>query len=141
MDPNLADEAATLAKENGGSFLITNDPLEAIDGADFIYTDCWWWTGQEAEYDARLAAFTPFQVNRQLWSHTKPGAKFMHCLPAMRGEEVTDEMADSEASIIFPQAENRMHFQKALMLALIGLDTRPAGATPAMAPIVDALMS
>jgi ornithine carbamoyltransferase len=141
MDSHVAHEAEVLAKEHGGSFLVTTNPLEAIEGADFIYTDCWWWTGQEAEYEERIAAFKPFQVNRELWSHTKPGAKFMHCLPAMRGEEVTNEIADSEASIIFAQAENRMHFQKALMLALIGLDTRPPGTTPAMAPLVDALLS
>ena len=133
------ENAARLADENGGSFLLTNDPLEAIDGADFIYTDCWWWTGQEDEYADRVAAFKPFQVNAELWSHTKPGAKFMHCLPAMRGEEVTDEVADSDASIIFPQAQNRMHFQKALMLALIGIDELPAD--PELQPIGRALLS
>ena len=120
--PEIREHAERLAAESGGSFLLTNDPLEAIDGADFVYTDCWWWTGQEAEYEDRARAFEPFQVNREFWSHIKPGARFMHCLPAMRGEEVTDEIADGEASIIFPQAENRMHFQKALMLALIGID-------------------
>jgi ornithine carbamoyltransferase len=122
----IVANARRFAAESGGSFLLTNDPLEAIAGADFIYTDCWWWTGQEDEYKDRVAAFKPFQVNRELWSHTKPGARFMHCLPAMRGEEVTDEIADSEASIIFPQAQNRLHFQKALMLALIGIDELPA---------------
>jgi len=126
ISPEVRQRAELLANQSGGSFLLTNDPLEAIDGADFIYTDCWWWTGQEAEYEDRVAAFRPFQVNSELWSHTRPGAKFMHCLPAMRGEEVTDEVADSPASIIFPQAQNRLHFQKALMLALIGLDELPA---------------
>lgn len=139
----IADEvqknAATLAAESGGSFLLTNDPMEAIDGADFIYTDCWWWTGQEDEYKDRIAAFKPFQVNAEFWSRTKPGAKFMHCLPAMRGEEVTDEVADSDASIIFPQAQNRMHFQKGLMLALIGLDELPAD--PDLQEIGRALLS
>jgi ornithine carbamoyltransferase len=137
--PELAEKAAALASENGGSFLLTNDPLEAIDGADFVYTDCWWWTGQEAEYADRIAAFKPFQINAKLWSHTKPGAKFMHCLPAMRGEEVTDEIADSDASIIFPQAQNRMHFQKALMLALVGIDELPAD--PDLQPIGRALLA
>lgn len=118
--------AERFAAESGGSFLLTHDPLEAIAGADFVYTDCWWWTGQEDEYADRVAAFEPFQVNAELWSHTKPGARFMHCLPAMRGEEVTDEIADSAASIIFPQAQNRLHFQKGLMLALIGIDEPPA---------------
>ncbi|HEY5433038.1 MAG TPA: ornithine carbamoyltransferase [Coriobacteriia bacterium] len=139
MAPALQETARRNAAENGGSFLLTNDPLEAVADADFVYTDCWWWTGQEAEYDDRIEAFTPFQVNADLWSHTKPGAKFMHCLPAMRGEEVTDEMADSEASIIFPQAENRLHFQKALMLALIGLDEMPSD--PRLHPIAMALLS
>jgi ornithine carbamoyltransferase len=137
--PELAAKAAALAGESGGSFLLTNDPLEAIAGADFIYTDCWWWTGQEDEYADRVAAFQPFQVNAELWSHTKPGAKFMHCLPAMRGQEVTDEIADSAASIIFPQAQNRLHFQKALMLALIGIDELPAD--PALQPIGQALLA
>ena len=126
ITPQIAATAERLAAENGGQFLLTNDPLEAIDGADFVYTDCWWWTGQEAEYEDRVSAFRPFQVNTEFWSHTKPGARFMHCLPAMRGEEVTDEVIDSEASIVFPQAENRMHFQKALMLALVGIDELPA---------------
>jgi len=139
MAPALQEVARRNAAENGGSFLLTNDPLEAVAGADFVYTDCWWWTGQEAEYDDRIKAFTPFQVNADLWSHTKSGAKFMHCLPAMRGEEVTDEMADSEASIIFPQAENRLHFQKALMLALIGIDEMPSD--PRLHPIAMALLS
>ncbi|MCX6364666.1 MAG: ornithine carbamoyltransferase, partial [Actinobacteria bacterium] len=101
MSPVLAELAAGFAAESGGSFLLTNDPLEAIAGADFIYTDCWWWTGQEDEYKDRIAAFQPFQVNKDFWSHTKPGARFMHCLPAMRGEEVTDDVADSDASIVF----------------------------------------
>ncbi|MGO8683324.1 MAG: ornithine carbamoyltransferase [Thermoleophilia bacterium] len=135
----IAANATRFAAESGGSFLLTNDPIEAIAGADFIYTDCWWWTGQEDEYKDRVAAFKPFQVNRELWSHTKPGARFMHCLPAMRGEEVTDEIADSAASIIFPQAQNRLHFQKALMLALIGIDELPAD--PALHDIGRALLA
>jgi ornithine carbamoyltransferase len=136
--PEIANAARRFAAENGSEFLLTNDPLEAIDGADFIYTDCWWWTGQEAEYEDRVKAFKPFQVNTEFWSRTKPGAKFMHCLPAMRGEEVTDEVIDSRASIVFPQAENRMHFQKALMLALIGIDELPAD--PRLHEIGEALL-
>jgi ornithine carbamoyltransferase len=138
MSPGLARTAEQLASQSGGSFLLTNDPLEAIDGADFIYTDCWWWTGQEAEYTDRVAAFKPFQINAELWRHTKAGAKFMHCLPAMRGEEVTDEIADSAASIIFPQAQNRLHFQKALLLGLVGLDELPAD--PELDEIANALL-
>ena len=137
--PELVKLAEGFAAESGGSFLLTNDPLEAIAGADFIYTDCWWWTGQEDEYKDRVAAFQPFQVNAQLWSHAKPKTKFMHCLPAMRGEEVTDEIADGPQSLIFPQAQNRMHFQKALMLALIGIDELPAD--PDLQPIGRALLN
>jgi ornithine carbamoyltransferase len=125
ISPEVRHNAEAFARESGGSFLFTNDPLEAIDGAEFVYTDCWWWTGQEAEYADRVAAFAPFQVNAALWSHAKPGARFMHCLPAMRGEEVTDEIADGPSSIIFQQAQNRLHFQKALLLALIGIDEIP----------------
>ena len=138
ISPQVKENAERFASQSGGSFLLTNDPLEAIDGADFVYTDCWWWTGQEAEYADRVAAFQRFQINSELWSHTKPGAKFMHCLPAIRGEEVTDEIADGPASIIFTQAQNRLHFQKGLMLALIGLDEAPADA--ALSEIADALL-
>lgn len=137
--PELQEKAKQFAEESGGSFLLTYDPLEAIEGADFIYTDEWWWTGQEAEKEERIRVFTPFQVNAALMAKAKPGAKFMHCLPAARGEEVTDEVADSAASIIFPQAENRMHFQKALMLALIGIDELPAD--PRLQPIGKALLA
>ncbi len=139
MGEEIQKNAARFAAESGGSFLLTNDPLEAIADADFIYTDCWWWTGQENEYADRVAAFKPFQVNAAFWSKTKAGARFMHCLPAMRGEEVTDEVADSEASLIFPQAQNRMHFQKGLMLALIGIDELPAD--PDLQEIGRALLS
>ena len=138
ISPEVRRSAELLAAHSGGSFLLTNDPFEAIEGADFIYTDCWWWTGQEDEYADRVAAFRRFQVNEELWSHTKAGARFMHCLPAMRGEEVTDEIADSAASIVFPQAQNRLHFQKALMLALVGLDELPAD--PDLQEIAGALL-
>jgi putrescine carbamoyltransferase len=123
---SLREIAAGYADESGGSFALTDDPIAAVKDADFIYTDCWWWTGQEAEYEDRVTAFRPFQVNAALMARAKPSAKLMHCLPAMRNEEVTDEVIDSSASIVFPQAENRMHFQKALMLALIGIDDLPA---------------
>jgi ornithine carbamoyltransferase len=137
--PEVQENAARFAEESGGSFLLTNDPVEAVHGADFIYTDCWWWTGQEDEYAERVEAFKPFQVNSELMGKAKPDTRFMHCLPAMRGEEVTDEVADSTQSVIFPQAQNRMHFQKALMLALIGLDELPAD--PDLQTIGAALLS
>jgi putrescine carbamoyltransferase len=126
MSEDLQRLAASYAEESGGSFTLTNDPLEAVRDADFLYTDCWWWTGQEDEYADRVRAFKPFQVNPALLAQAKPGIRFMHCLPAMRGEEVVDEVIDGPASIVFMQAENRLHFQKALMLALIGIDELPA---------------
>jgi putrescine carbamoyltransferase len=131
--------AAAYAAESGGSFAVTNDPAAAVKDADFIYTDCWWWTGQEAEYEDRVRAFKPFQVNAALMAKAKPATRLMHCLPAMRNEEVTDEVIDGPASIVFAQAENRMHFQKALMLALIGIDQLPPD--PDLAPIGRALLA
>jgi ornithine carbamoyltransferase len=76
--------------------------------------------GQEAEHEARVAVFRPFQVNAALMARAEPGALFMHCLPAHRGEEVTDEVIDSPASVVFPQAHNRLHAQKAVLLLLMG---------------------
>jgi ornithine carbamoyltransferase len=128
MTPAIIELSERFAAESGGSFLVTNDPLEAIAGADFVYTDCFTWPGLEDEFEDRVVAFAPFQVNQELWSSAKPGARFMHCLPAMRGEEVSDEIIEGEMSLVFPQAQNRMHFQKALLLALIGLDELPADA-------------
>jgi ornithine carbamoyltransferase len=125
IDERLQTIAAEYAAESGGSFAVSHDPDEAVKDADFIYTDCWWWTGQEEEYEDRVKAFKPFQVNAALMAKAKTTTRLMHCLPAMRNEEVTDEVIDGSASIVFPQAENRMHFQKALMLALIGIDSLP----------------
>jgi len=99
---------------------VTDDPKAAVANADFVYTDVWTSMGQEAERKARLDALAPFQINAELMAAAAPGAKFMHCLPAHRGEEVTDEVADSEASIIFDEAENRLHAQKAVMIQLMG---------------------
>ncbi|MFH2027604.1 MAG: ornithine carbamoyltransferase [Nanoarchaeota archaeon] len=95
--------------------LLTNDPKEAVKDADVVYTDTWVSMGQEAEAKKRLRVFPPYQVNMKLLGK----ALFMHCLPAYRGYEVTDEVIDSEQSIVFDQAENRMHAQKALMLILL----------------------
>jgi ornithine carbamoyltransferase len=135
----LQRTAAQYAAESGGSFAVTNDPAAAVRDADFVYTDCWWWTGQEAEYEDRVRAFKPFQVNAALMAKAKPTTKFMHCLPAMRNEEVTDDIIDGPASIVFRQAENRMHFQKALMLALVGISEPPAD--PDLAEIGRALLA
>jgi ornithine carbamoyltransferase len=105
--------------ETGGSCSITNDPAEAITKADIVYTDIWASMGQEKEAEARREIFLPYQVNGTLFQHAKPDANFLHCLPAHRGDEVTDEVIDSPRSAVFPEAENRLHAQKAIMLELM----------------------
>jgi ornithine carbamoyltransferase len=100
--------------------LLTHDPVEAVRGANIVYTDVWTSMGQEKERHRRLRAFRGFQVNRSLMRQAAPGALFMHCLPAHRGEEVTDEVIDSPRSIVYDQAENRLHVQKAILLFLLG---------------------
>jgi ornithine carbamoyltransferase len=106
-------------KQTGGSCTVTNDPVEAARGADVIYTDVWASMGQEAETEKRKKVFAPFQVNAKLFSYAKPDAIFMHCLPAHRGEEVTADVIDSARSVVFQEAENRLHAQKAIMLQMM----------------------
>jgi ornithine carbamoyltransferase len=103
------------AKRNGCEVVVTNDPKEAVKGADAIYTDVWASMGKEKEQEERVKIMKPYQVNRDLVRLAKEDYIFMHCLPAHRGEEVTNEVADSRNSVIFDEAENRMHTQKALM--------------------------
>jgi ornithine carbamoyltransferase len=103
------------ALHTGGSLTVTNNPLEAAFGADVIYTDVWTSMGQESETDARKKTFVPFQVNRELFSRAKDDCIFLHCLPAHRGEEVTAEIIDGPNSLVFQQAENRLHAQKAIL--------------------------
>jgi len=110
-----------IAEENcrasGGKLTITEDVLAAVKNADFIYTDLWWWVGQEAEIPERSAAFMPtYQVNMDLLRKAPPHCKFMHCLPASRGVEATDEVMDSPQSIIYDQSENRLHTEKGLLV-------------------------
>jgi ornithine carbamoyltransferase len=100
--------------------VLTNDPREAVGGADAVYTDVWTSMGQEDEAKERQALFAPYQVNSALMARAGEGAVFMHCLPAHRGEEVTDDVIDSEASVVFDQAENRLHVQKALLAMMAG---------------------
>jgi ornithine carbamoyltransferase len=103
-----------------GSIMVTEDPAKALAGADAVYTDVWTSMGQEAESAKRQRAFAPYQVNKKLLALAKPGAIFLHCLPAKRGEEVTDEVMESPQSVVFDQAENRLHAQKALLMMLLG---------------------
>ena len=102
-----------------GKVLVTHDPAEAVRGADAVYTDVWTSMGQEMEAGARLAAFAPYQVNATLMGRAKADAIFMHCLPAKRGQEVTDAVMESPRSAVFDQAENRLHAQKALLVMLL----------------------
>ncbi|NPV85023.1 MAG: putrescine carbamoyltransferase [Anaerolineae bacterium] len=107
-------------KKSGGSFRVTEDPVDAVSKADFIYTDLWWWVGQEAEIPERSKAFMPkYQVNMDLFKKAPSHCKFMHCLPASRGVEVTDEVMDCDRSIIFDQAENRLHTEKGLLVYFV----------------------
>jgi ornithine carbamoyltransferase len=107
------------AATTGGSIVVTNDPVEGVRGADVIYTDVWASMGQEAEAEARRRLFLPYQVNEAMVERAKPDVSFMHCLPAHRGEEVTAGVIDSPRSVVFQEAENRLHAQKAIMLELM----------------------
>jgi ornithine carbamoyltransferase len=111
------------AAQTGGSFSLTNDPNEAAATADVIYTDVWASMGQEAEAEKRRKIFLPYQVNAALFARAKPDAIFLHCLPAHRGDEVTNEVIDSPRSMVFQEAENRLHVQKAVMLELMEHET------------------
>lgn len=119
-DAGIVAQAEALAAISGAQLVVTHDPVEAVRGAQAIYTDVWTSMGQESERRKRLAAFAKYQVNAELLSKASPEAVFLHCLPAKRGEEVTDEVMESQQSVVFDQAENRLHVQKALLLMLIG---------------------
>ncbi|MCY8970782.1 ornithine carbamoyltransferase [Bacillus atrophaeus] len=119
----VLDEAVNAAKEyagvSGSSITLTADPVEAVKGADVIYSDVFTSMGQEAETNERLTVFTPYQVNASFVKHAKPDYTFLHCLPAHREEEVTAEIIDGPNSAVFKQAENRLHVQKALLKAIL----------------------
>jgi ornithine carbamoyltransferase len=119
----------------GGALETTNDPITAVRGADAVYTDVWTSMGREQESAKRRRIFAPYQVNAALMRHARSDACFMHCLPAHRGEEISDDVIDSSASVVFDQAENRLHAQKALlsMLADTGQIHATAG-IPAFEP-------
>ena len=119
-NPEIVRQAREDGRETGFELTLTGDPREGVSGADAVYTDVWASMGQEDEKEARAAVFAPFQVNAALMAAAGPGALFMHCLPAHRGDEVTDEVIDSPASVVFDEAENRLHVQKAIMVLLMG---------------------
>lgn len=108
--------AQQFADQSGSRITVTTNPREAVENADVIYTDTWTSMGQEAEAEERRKIFPPYQVNTDLLAHARPDAIVMHCLPAHRGEEITDEVADGPQSVLFDQAENRMHGQKAILI-------------------------
>ncbi|HET7629704.1 MAG TPA: ornithine carbamoyltransferase [Bacillales bacterium] len=112
-------DAKQTAAGTGAAITLTNDPVEAVETADVIYTDVWTSMGDE-ETSERIEKLEPFQVNAKLWAHAKKSPIFMHCLPAHRGQEVSAEIIDGPNSVVFDQAENRLHAQKALLTALIG---------------------
>lgn len=116
----MVDLVNRLNAESGGSFYFSNDPKEAVSGANAVYTDIWASMGKENEAAERARVFRPFQLNQDLLNHAAPGAFAMHDLPAHRGEEITDEVMDGPTSIVFDQAENRLHMQKAIMLECLG---------------------
>jgi len=125
-EPNAEITAAAkrIGRATGAFVEITNDAVKAVTGANAIYTDVWASMGQESEAAERARIFAPYQVNDALFVHAAPDAYFMHCLPAHRGQEVTAEVIDSPRSIVFDQAENRMHIQKAILLLLLGSGMR-----------------
>lgn len=116
---SIVDGARRLAKETGARIEILEDPLKAATDADVVYTDVWISMGQEGEEESRKKVFKRYQVNRKLMGRAKGNAMIMHCLPAHRGGEITEEMMESGQSVIFDQAENRLHMQKALLEMLM----------------------
>ena len=116
----IVAEAIEDAKLSGSKIVLTYDPVEAIQDADVVYTDTWVSMGQEAEKNERLAVFKPYQVNKKLFSLAKKDAIFLHCLPAYRGYEVTEDVIDGPNSVVFDEAENRLHVQKAIMVMVMG---------------------
>jgi ornithine carbamoyltransferase len=119
-NPQMVAEARKIAKQTGAHLEFLTDPRAAVAGADAIYTDAWASMGQEHESAKRAEIFPPYQVNQGLMAEAAPHAVFMHCLPAHRGDEVTDDVMDGEYSVIFEQAENRLHVQKAILYLLLG---------------------
>lgn len=120
-DPDVLELAEQRASANGTKITLTSDPREAVDGAAAVYTDVWASMGQEHEAARRRPVFQPYQLNAELLAQARPDALVMHCLPAHRGEEISAEVIDGPQSVVFDQAENRLHVQKALILTLLDL--------------------
>jgi ornithine carbamoyltransferase len=119
-DSQILTDAREIAKQTGAKIEIMTDPHKAVRNADAVYTDAWTSMGHEHETEERARIFPPYQVNDELIAGAAPHGVFMHCLPAHRNEEVTDSVIDSVRSVVFDQAENRMHVQKAILMMLIG---------------------
>jgi ornithine carbamoyltransferase len=119
-NPQILADAREIARQTGAVIEVMTDPRKAVRGVDAVYTDAWTSMGHEHETEERAKSFPPYQVNDELMAEAAPHVVFMHCLPAHRNEEVTDEVIDSVRSIVFDQAENRMHVQKAILTMLIG---------------------
>ncbi|GAE35421.1 ornithine carbamoyltransferase [Halalkalibacter akibai JCM 9157] len=119
VNESIFDKAQKAAEETGATLIQTTDPIEAVKDADIIYTDVWASMGYEQEQEERLKQFSQFQVNEELVKSAKSDFIFLHCLPAHRGEEVTAEVIDGHHSAVYDQAENRLHAQKAILLALL----------------------
>ena len=126
-DPVIVADAERIADRTGGSVTVLTDPDAAVSGVDVIATDTWTSMGQEGDGLDRVTPFLPYQINAALLAQAKPHAIVLHCLPAHRGEEITDEVMDGPASVVFDQAENRLHAQKALLAWLL---SRPTGEDP-----------
>jgi ornithine carbamoyltransferase len=118
--PRFREIAERRARETGATFELASDPVAAVRGADVVYTDVWTSMGQEQEFERRRRSFQGFQVNAELLRHANPDAIVMHDLPAHRGEEITDDVMDGPQSVVFDQAENRLHAQKAILRWLMG---------------------
>ncbi len=119
-DAEVVKNAREDARLTGASITLVTDPAEAVKGADIVVTDTWASMGQEAEHEERKKIFAPYQVNRELLSHADPRVIVMHCLPAYRGEEITEEVLEAHAGVIFDEAENRLHTQKAILALTMG---------------------
>jgi ornithine carbamoyltransferase len=117
--PDVSADARSVSAVSGAALVITNSPEEAVAGANAVYTDVWASMGQESEAEQRRRDFAAYQVNEKLFAQARPDAIFLHCLPAKRGEEVTDGVIESPRSAVFDQAENRLHVQKALLLMML----------------------